>query len=50
MFEKIIQKFKENNISVIPVENNEEACRKVLEIIPKKSSIGYGGSITLESI
>ncbi len=50
MFEDIIKTFETKNITVIPVETGEEACDQILKIIPKKSSIGYGGSETLKSI
>lgn len=50
MFEKIIETFKKKNIKVIPVETKEDACGKILEIIPEKSSVRYGGSATIDSI
>lgn len=48
--EKLIRTFKSKNIDLIVVENEKEACKKILELIPEKSSVGYGGSITLEQI
>lgn len=50
MFEDIINAFKKKNIDVIVVKNSEEACKKILEMIPLKSKVGYSGSLTLEKI
>ncbi len=50
MYEDLVKKFKQHNITVIPVTNAEGASKKVLELIPKGASVGYGGSVTLEEI
>ena len=50
MFEDIINAFKKKNIDVIAVKTSEEACTKILEMIPLKSKVGYSGSMTLEKI
>lgn len=50
MYENIISAFKKKNIDVIVVKNSEEACKKILEMIPLKSKVGYSGSLTLEKI
>ena len=50
MFDTIIEKLTKKNISAIQVKTKEEACQKVLESIPEKSSIGFGWSRTLEHI
>ncbi len=50
MSEEIVSVFQKRNIKIIPVESIKAASDKILEIIPKTSKIGYGGSVTLESI
>lgn len=50
MFEGIVKVFKKKNIKVILVKTKEEACQEILKIIPKKAKVGYGGSVTLETI
>ena len=48
--EKLIEIFKNRNIVLIPVGTKEEACAKILGLIPEGSSIGYCGSQTLDQI
>ncbi len=50
MYEKLIKTFALRNINLIFVETEVEACDRIVELIPLKSRIGYGGSITLERI
>ena len=48
--EKIIQAMKSRNMDGYFVKNREEAKNKALELIPKNSVVGFGGSVTLEQI
>lgn len=48
--EKLIKALKKRNMEAFYVENKAEAKKKVLELIPEKSSIGWGGSMTLNEI
>lgn len=50
MFDAIIQKLIEKNITALSVKTKEEACKKIQEMIPRESSIGFGWSRTLEEI
>lgn len=50
MYKDIISAFEKKNIHAISVKNKKEACELILKMIPKNSTIGYGGSLTLESI
>ncbi len=50
MFEEIAESFSKNNIKVMPARDGKDACEKILSIIPENSSVGFGGSMTLESI
>ncbi|MDD3706237.1 MAG: lactate utilization protein [Clostridiaceae bacterium] len=44
---RTIENLEKNNISAYRVENEEEALKKVGELIPEGSTIGIGGSMTL---
>lgn len=48
--EKVIKELKNRNIQGFYYETKEKAVEKVLEIIPKKSVISWGGSATLTEI
>lgn len=47
---EIVEKLKEKKYNAVYVDSLEEAKTKVLEIIPKGSSIALGGSMTLEEM
>jgi L-lactate utilization protein LutB len=47
---KLIANMKERGINAYFVKDKEEAKEKALSLIQEGSSIGYGGSVTLESI
>ena len=44
---RTVENLEKNNISAYRVENEEEALKKVGELIPEGSTIGIGGSMTL---
>ena len=46
--ETLIKKFAARNIDAVYVENRDEARDKVLSMMPKGSSVGVGGSVTLD--
>ncbi len=50
MYQEIIGAFKINNIEVTVAKDKKEATEMILKLIPKKSKIGYSGSVTLETI
>lgn len=50
MFEKIVSVFKVRNITVLLSKSRVDAVQKILKLIPIGSSIGYGGSVTLEQL
>lgn len=50
MNQNLITTFKERNINLVMVKTKEEARKKILETLPKKVSIGCGGSVTLKEI
>ena len=41
---------RKNGFNVFYVLNNEDAVKKVLDIIPRKALVGIGGSVTLREI
>jgi L-lactate utilization protein LutB len=45
-----IESLEKNNISACYVDTAEEACSKVISLIPQGSKVGYGGSLTLEQL
>jgi len=47
---KAIKEFEKRNIQGFYCETKEEALKKALEIIPKKSSVSWGGSITIHEV
>jgi len=46
--QSIIKNLKKRNLQGFYCKTKEDALKKVLELIPEQSSIGYGGSVTLE--
>ena len=47
---ELIDNLKASNINGYFVSNKDEALSKALELIPKNSSVGFGGSVTLEQM
>ena len=47
---KAIESLSNNNIDGCYVENAQAACKKILNLIPSNSKVGYGGSLTLDQI
>ncbi len=47
---KTIENLKNHNIDAFYVENKEDAVKKVLELIPSNTKIGFGGSMTLKDL
>ena len=45
-----IESLEKNNISACYVDTPEDACSKVISLIPTGSKVGYGGSLTLEQL
>lgn len=48
--QKIIQGLKSRNMEGYYAETKEAALKKALELIPEGSSIGWGGSVSIEEI
>lgn len=48
--QKLLDALKKRNINGYFVSNRDEAVRKAVEMIPENSSVGFGGSVTLEQI
>ncbi len=48
--ESVIKNFKKRNIKGYYCDNKEEALNKVLELIDEKSSVSWGGSMTIKEI
>lgn len=48
--EKVVRALQLRNMEAYYVETKEEALKKALELIPEGSSIGWGGSMTLNEI
>jgi L-lactate utilization protein LutC len=48
--QKPIDALKRRNITGYFVSNRDEALNKAIELIPENSSVGFGGSVTLEQI
>ena len=48
--EKLIDALKRRNINGYFVSSRDEALNKAIELIPENSSVGFGGSVTLEQI
>ncbi|MCR5698642.1 MAG: lactate utilization protein [Treponemataceae bacterium] len=46
--QSIIKNLEKRNLQGFYCKTKEEALKKALELIPEQSSIGYGGSVTLE--
>lgn len=47
---RTMENLEKNNISAYKVENEEEALKKLGELIPEGSIIGLGGSMTLSEV
>ncbi len=47
---KLIDALKRRNITGYFVSDRDEAVSKAVELIPENSSVGFGGSVTLEQI
>jgi len=50
LVQEVLQALKKNQIDAFYVSNREEALKKVLSMIPAGSSVGYGGSLTLDEL
>lgn len=48
--QELIDSLKTRNIKGYFVSNKDEALNKAMELIPENSSVGFGGSVTLEQI
>lgn len=48
--QKLLDNFKRRNIQGYFVMTGKEALDKAVELIPENSSVGSGGSVTLEQI
>lgn len=48
--EILISNLRKRNMNGYFVSNRDDAVEKALELIPKNSTIGFGGSVTLEQI
>jgi hypothetical protein len=46
----LVDALKRRNINGYFVSNRDEALNKAIELIPENSSVGFGGSVTLEQI
>ena len=47
---ELIDNLKARNINGYFASNKDEALNKALKLIPENSSVGFGGSVTLEQI
>jgi len=47
---EIIERLSRNNISAVYVEDEKEAFKKVMSMIPEDSVVGFGDSLTLQQI
>ncbi|NLP45474.1 MAG: lactate utilization protein [Epulopiscium sp.] len=47
---KIIEAFKKRNIEAYYCSTKEEASKQILQLIPKNSSVSWGGSMTLKAL
>lgn len=48
--QELINGLNKRNIEGYFVSNKDEALKKALELIPENSSVGFGGSVTLEQM
>jgi len=48
--ERVISALEQNNMQGMYAETGEEALQRTLELVPKGSSVGLGGSLTLDQI
>lgn len=48
--QKLLDALKKRNINGYFVSSRDEAVKKAVEMIPENSSVGFGGSVTLEQI
>lgn len=47
---KVVEALKANNFTAEYLANREEARKRVLELIPANSSVGFGGSVTVGAL
>jgi hypothetical protein len=47
---KVVQALQRRNIEGYYCSTGKSACEKALELMPPKSSVGYGGSVTINEI
>lgn len=47
---KVVEALKKRHFDAYYVSSKEEALKKAMEIIPSDNSVGWGGSITIDSI
>jgi hypothetical protein len=48
--QKTVKALEDNNIECVLVENKQAALQKALELIPEGSTVGLGGSVTVDQI
>lgn len=48
--QQLIKRLGENNIAAVYVENRRDALEKVMSMIPERSVVGFGDSLTLRQI
>ena len=48
--EQLIERLAENNIAAVYVENRRDALETVMAMIPERSVVGFGDSVTLREI
>ena len=48
--QKTIDALNNNNIECVLVQNKQEALAKALEMIPEGSTVGLGGSVTVDQV
>lgn len=48
--EQLIKRLGENNIAAVYVENRRDALEEVMSMIPERSVVGFGDSLTLRQI
>ena len=48
--DKVIKSLEKNNMTALYVKTKEEALSKVLSLIPEASTVGFGGSLSLDQI
>ncbi|MBI5969220.1 MAG: lactate utilization protein [Deltaproteobacteria bacterium] len=48
--EQVLQSLRKNQIDALYVANRQEAVKEILALIPEGSTVGYGGSLTLDEL